>query len=180
MSVISSGVQTPPAGSAAVSMATLAQMTRTTFVSTLIQMLTSASSTSRRLFLFTPLNHTLTSLSCGAVGKACRASGTGVSGSVCNSGTCGVSCSRGYYPSADGKSCGTNNTPANCGTQGKCPVPLNGSATCSSGNCGISCNDGYTASGSTCVATSTDVNNCGSIGKKCVAPSNGAATCSNG
>ena len=60
-----------------------------------------------------------------------------------------------------------------CGKEGQCPVPINGTATCKQGQCGILCNAGYPdkcGEGTTnpsCRNLANDYDNCGVCGKSC-------------
>lgn len=119
---------------------------------------------------------------CGTIGNKCTTSGTGVQSGSCVSGSCRLTCTSGFTPSADNKSCvATSNDVNNCGTLGnKCTTSGTGvsSGSCVGGSCQLTCASGYSpaADNKSCVPTGSDINNCGSIGNKCTTSGTGVAS----
>jgi len=122
---------------------------------------------------------------CGACGRAC---GNGNGTPACSSGTCQITCDRGFLDcdgsSANGCETFGLNDSANCGAcNNRCPAMQ----TCMRGACTAVCTD--TLCGSACVDLMSNVSHCGACNRacstangtpRCVSGTCGIATCNSG
>ncbi len=121
---------------------------------------------------------------CGTCGNKCNPASGG--SPLCNTGTCGTSCtSPTSLCQPPGLCANLNNDVNHCGScNHQCTTNENNAMlVCISTKCGFSCNSGYTKCGSppnSCVDTDTSTVHCGGCNKLCTPPTNGVPNCSGG